>query len=221
MAQRLDRRSASAPKVTSDDVLDAALTLFAQRGYHGTSLKDISDVLGIRAPSLYNHMESKNSLLRTIVMQTLDEVVADFDRAVAAADGAGGRLRAATEAYAFYHATHPRQTIVVNQDTVHLDEPDLTAAQDIRRDHERRFRQLIIDGKQAGEFSVQSPKLASFGLREMCVSIARWFHEGGELTAAEVAREYADYALNMVGAVSQRRRPAAGRGRPRAHPSRH
>lgn len=188
------------------DVLDAALTLFAQRGYHGTSLKDVSTALGIRTPSLYNHMDSKNSLLQTIVVQTLNQVVTDFEQAVAEVEGADRRLWAATRAYAHFHATHPRQTIVVNQDTVHLDEPDLSAAQSIRRDHERQFRQLIIDGKEAGLFTVESPKLASFGIREMCVSIARWFKDGGEFTADDVARQYADYALNMVGSRKSRTR---------------
>jgi AcrR family transcriptional regulator len=200
VAPRVDRRSASAPKVGPNDVLDAALTLFAQRGYHGTSLKDVSTALGIRTPSLYNHMESKSSLLQMIVTETLNQVVADFDEAVARVDGAENRLWAATKVYALFHATHPRQTIVVNQDTVHLDEPDLSAAQAIRRDHERQFRQLIIDGKESGQFSVESPKLASFGIREMCVSIARWFRAGGQFTAEDVARQYADYALQIVGA---------------------
>jgi AcrR family transcriptional regulator len=188
------------------DVLDAALTLFAERGYHGTSLKDVSTALGIRTPSLYNHMESKNSLLRMIVTGTLNQVVAEFDDALAGVDGPKNRLWAATNVYALFHATHPRQTIVVNQDTVHLEEPDLSAAQAIRREHERQFRQLIIDGKESGQFSVESPKLASFGIREMCVSIARWFRAGGEFTAEDVARQYADYALRIVGAKHIRRR---------------
>jgi Bacterial regulatory proteins, tetR family len=38
--------------VNSEAVLDAALTLFAERGYHGTALSQIADALGLRVPSL-------------------------------------------------------------------------------------------------------------------------------------------------------------------------
>jgi AcrR family transcriptional regulator len=38
------------PAVTADAVLDAALTLFAERGYHGTAVSQIAASLGIRTP---------------------------------------------------------------------------------------------------------------------------------------------------------------------------
>lgn len=215
MSDYIDKRSAAVPSVTRSDVLDAALTLFAERGYHGTSLKQVAERLNIRTPSLYNHMESKSSLLRAIVLDTLDRVVVDFDRVTADVEDPVEALRVATEVYALHHATHPREALVVNQDSSSLDEPDRTTAQQIRRDHERAFRQIIIDGQEAGVFVVETPKLASFAIREMCVSIARWFHEGGELTADEVAHQYSEYALSMVGA-KRASRTRSGRSQKRA-----
>ncbi|MDI9978876.1 TetR/AcrR family transcriptional regulator [Rhodococcus sp. IEGM 1307] len=194
--------------MTKADVRDAALTLFAQRGYHGTSLKEIAEKLGIRTPSLYNHIDSKGALLSQIVLDTLDQVVLDFDQVMAENDEPIERLRAATTVYALRHATHRREALVVNQDTVHLDEPDRSVAQRIRRQHEHGFRQLIVDGLDEGVFSVESAKVASFAIREMCVSVARWFREDGPLTAEDVARQYSDYALQIVGAAT------SGRGRP-------
>ena len=185
--------------VTRADVLDAALTLFAARGYHGTSLKQVAERLGVSTPSLYNHMGSKGSLLTTIVMDTLEHVVADFDDAIAGVEDPVTRLRRATEVYALRHATHPRETLVVNHETVHLDDPTRTEAQNMRRTHERRFRAIIDAGCREGLFRVESPKLASFAIREMCVSIARWFREGGEYTAEEVAHQHAVFALGMLG----------------------
>lgn len=218
MTDYIDKRSASVPSVTRADVLDSALTLFAERGYHGTSLKQVAERLNIRTPSLYNHMDSKSSLLREIVLGTLDRVVADFDRVIADVEDPVERLRMATDVYALHHATHPREALVVNQDSTSLDEPERTTAQRIRRDHERAFRQIIIDGQEAGVFVVDSPKLASFAIREMCVSIARWFHEGGEMTAEKVAHQYSEYALSLVGAKrssgarrARARKPAAAR----------
>ena len=68
--------------VTADAVLDAALTLFAERGYHGTAVSQIAASLGIRTSSLYNHMRSKQDLLEAIVGRTVDGVLDDFRTAV-------------------------------------------------------------------------------------------------------------------------------------------
>ena len=40
---------------TKEKILDAALTLFAENGYDGTSVEQIANIVGIKAPSLYKH----------------------------------------------------------------------------------------------------------------------------------------------------------------------
>lgn len=197
--RRLDRRAAGLAPVTAAEVYDAALTAFADRGYFGTSLKDIAGAVGLQAPSLYNHISSKTDLLADIVLSTLSEVFAEFEAAVAAHDNPVDQLREATYVYALHHATHQREALVVNQDARHLEGESLERAQAIRRTHEGRFRQLIIDGIEQGCFDHPSPKLASFAIREMCVSVARWFHEQGALSPEQVASTYAVQALRVVG----------------------
>lgn len=184
--------------VTSDAVLDAALTVFAARGYHGTAVSQIAADLGIRTPSLYNHMRSKQELLETIVERTLDDVLADFMRAVVGVTDPVERLRRAVRVYALRHATHRREALVVNRDTTSLPEPALSRMRERRRDHERAVRSVIGDGIAAGMFRVDSPALASFAILEMCVSIARWFREDGARSAEQVADEYTDFALRIV-----------------------
>jgi len=188
--------------VTSDAVLDAALTLFSQRGYHGTALSQIAEVLGIRTPSLYNHMRSKHELLLTIVDETTAGVLADFHQAIADTSDPEQRLYQATLVYAGRHATHTREALVVNRDTASLAQPHRDQMQQRRREHGHAMRGLIADGVAAGVFTVDSPALASFAIREMCVSIARWFRPDGEFTAAAVAEQYTRFALRIVNAPS-------------------
>lgn len=47
--------------------------------------------------------------------------------------------------------------------------------------------------------TIDSPALASFAIREMCVSIARWFREVGTFAAQEVAEHYTRFALQITG----------------------
>lgn len=184
--------------VTAESVLDAALTLFAERGYHGIAVSQIAAALGVRTPSLYNHMTSKQELLETIVRRTLDDVHAEFDAAVAGLDAPADQLRAAVRVYARRHATHRRQALIVNRDTTSLPEPALSRMRQRRRDHETATRAVISRGIEDGSFSVGNAGLASFAILEMSVSIARWFREDGPRTAEQVADEYAEFALRVV-----------------------
>ena len=52
---------------TRDDVVRAAGRLFAQRGYHGTSMRDLGKELGLLGSSLYSHVASKQDLLVEVV----------------------------------------------------------------------------------------------------------------------------------------------------------
>jgi AcrR family transcriptional regulator len=52
---------------TRGRILLAASTLFAQRGYFGTSTRDIADAVSIRQPSLFHHFEAKHEIFRTLV----------------------------------------------------------------------------------------------------------------------------------------------------------
>ena len=203
----MSHRAPPRDRATESLVREAALTLFAQRGYHGTALRDIAGEVGIRTPSLYNHIESKQELLRGIVLSSTEQVWADFEAAVEGVADAGERLRRAVVTYALRAASHRREALIVNRDVASLEEPARSEVMALRRRHERAVREIIIEGVGAGAFTVRDPFLASFGILEMCVSIARWFDPAGPLSAGQIAAEHGEFALRLVGAGPE---PSAG-----------
>ena len=54
-------------KTTKEDILNAALTVFAQKVYEAALLRDISASLGITKPALYKHFESKEALWNAMI----------------------------------------------------------------------------------------------------------------------------------------------------------
>lgn len=187
-------------RVTEHLVREAALTLFAQRGYHGTALRDVAAEVGIRTPSLYNHIESKQELLRGILLTTTEQVWSDFETAVAGVADVSERLRLAVVTYALRHAVRRREALIVNRDVASLEEPARSQVMALRRQHELAVREIIIEGAGAGVFRVSDPFLASFAILEMCVSVARWFDPAGALSAEQVAAAHGVFALRLVGA---------------------
>src|SRR4029078_5472499 len=57
----------SASPSTRGRILLEAASLFAQRGYFGTSTRDIADAVQIRQPSLFHHFDAKHAIFRTLV----------------------------------------------------------------------------------------------------------------------------------------------------------
>ena len=52
---------------TREKILEAALSLFAEKGYNGTSVGQITKSVGIKAPSLYKHFKGKEDILNTLI----------------------------------------------------------------------------------------------------------------------------------------------------------
>jgi len=84
---------------TPERIHTAALELFARQGYEATTLAQIADAVGIRKPSLYNHIDSKQSLFLGLVDTVEDAFFAVHDASVARHADAlvENRLRALVE----------------------------------------------------------------------------------------------------------------------------
>ena len=68
------RTAGSAADQTRRRILDAATELFNERGYAGTSIRDITERLGMTKGALYYHFASKDELLHAMVAPLLDAV---------------------------------------------------------------------------------------------------------------------------------------------------
>ena len=95
------------PTDTRDRVLQVAQVLFAERGYRGTSLRDIAKRIGIKAPSLLHHFPSKQ-LLYLAVLDKMFESLEDAANAIAwGRESRQERMRQAVGNAIDFIAMHP------------------------------------------------------------------------------------------------------------------
>jgi AcrR family transcriptional regulator len=76
------RRPQARGVVTRQRILDAAEELFAQKGYEGTTLRDIARNVGLSNPSLYNHFEDKEALYGAVLQRGIGPVLTRLVEAV-------------------------------------------------------------------------------------------------------------------------------------------
>jgi TetR/AcrR family transcriptional regulator, cholesterol catabolism regulator len=123
-----------------------AARLFAEKGYHGTSIGDLAEAMGVQKGSLYAHIESKADLLWEVAREGAEAFHA-------ALDGVPDELPA-TEKIRLALRAHLR---VVDVATVFVREwryltgerRDAFVAE--RRRYEERFRALFREGRELGE----------------------------------------------------------------------
>jgi AcrR family transcriptional regulator len=66
---------------TRDRILASAEKLFARRGFAGTSIRDITDAVGIKPPALYNHFPNKEDLYAEVLAASLRPLIELIDAA--------------------------------------------------------------------------------------------------------------------------------------------
>jgi len=59
---------------TRDRILDAALLLFAEKGYEATSMREIAEQLGMTKPALYYHFAGKEDIVRALLVDIETQV---------------------------------------------------------------------------------------------------------------------------------------------------
>jgi AcrR family transcriptional regulator len=193
--------------VSSLAVQAAARDLFASQGYRGTSMKDIAQVLNVSAPNLYNHVPSKQDLLFAIMDVAMDRAL---DALAAALDGVhdvADQLRRATVTTVLDFLENPAEVTVCNTEIRSLVEPYRTTIIGKRDAYGARIREIVERGCAEGRFDAPDPRIASYLILEMGNSAKAWFHPGGAYTAAQVADQYAEFALRIVGSSTSVQRP--------------
>jgi AcrR family transcriptional regulator len=197
------RRASRAPESSrADEIRRATLHLFAEKGYAGTTMADIAHAVGIRAPSIYNHVPSKQQLLLEIILGTLDALNAGLEAALSSTPSPREQFRRAFEAHVRFHARHKEEAFVGTRETRSL-EGEASAAV-LRRSaaYERRFRELIQAGVDNGDFVVPSVHLASCALLDMGIGVSSWYQNDKSTSEDELVYEYCELALRVVGLVT-------------------
>jgi AcrR family transcriptional regulator len=94
-------------QVDRDTIVQTAWNLIEEYGLDQVSLKTLAQTLGIKAPSLYNHIASKTDLLRAVNMLTMQRLMAFVGAAIdTVGDDVHARLFAMADAYRTFAYAH-------------------------------------------------------------------------------------------------------------------
>lgn len=184
---------------TADAIRVAAAELFRDRGYHATSLRDIAARVGVKVPSLYNHLESKQQLLHEILLGSMVALLEHTGARLAQARAdPEARLRAFVRALVEIQAGLKLEATVMIEELRSLEEPARSEVVALRDEYQRILEEILSDGIRSGIFAARDVKLTSYAVVGMGKAVADWFRPGGRLTVEQIADHYEDLAVSMA-----------------------
>ncbi|HEY3076990.1 MAG TPA: TetR/AcrR family transcriptional regulator [Burkholderiales bacterium] len=197
MKQAALPRAAPGARRRLSEVLDAAARVFAQRGYHGASTKDIADLLGMRQASLYYYFDSKDAALEAVCREGHQGYVERIRRIARSDASASERI-----ALALFHQAAPERrdfTLVFLRERRFLPLPARKRIRAFEVQYERAIQRLIEQGIRSGEFradlDARMATLAFFGLGN---SAAVWYGREPAVTPERLLRAYVDLLVRAL-----------------------
>ena len=174
-------------------ILRAAATLIAERGYHGTSMREIAGAVGLQMASVYHHYGSKQELLVLIMRQAMHDLTGAVSGAVdEAGDDPRDQLAAAMRAHVLFHTERRPEVIVADSELRALEEPGRTEILALRDRHTVLFRDPIA------ALGVDQPAIVAAAAITMCTDVALWFRPDGALDGDGVADTFIRLILRGI-----------------------
>ena len=173
-------------KSKKQQIFEAATRLFRDRGYAATSMRDLAKAVDLKASSLYNHIGSKEEILQEICFKNAKR----FQEGMSEIEGMN---TSSTEKLAALIRLHIRiatedvtSVTAFNDEWRHLSEPMLSEFKAQRRDYENRFKTIIQQGMEDGEFKALNPSIVLYSMLSSVRWLYDWFKQGKSITPKEL-----------------------------------
>jgi len=187
------------PAQTRQMLLESALALFGEKGFHATSVQEIVKSAGLTKGAFYHHFASKEDVLRLIHDEFLEVQVALVEEIVATHDSPLDQLRELVRISVLSTARYQAQVAVFFQERRFLT-GERGADVKRRRDAvEETMEQIIRNGIETGDFDPSvDPRISIFGIVGMTAWVHQWYRPGGPLSAETIADQLAAMVLDGV-----------------------
>lgn len=179
-----------------EELLESALQLFRQKGYHATSMQDIADTMGLRKASLYHYIDAKEDLLVAIYRRTIAEYT---ERIRTISEGPGTarrRLARAIQAHLESIISHADMFAVYLSESRSLPPAHQEAVRQASRDYRRRFEDIIREGVATGEFKPVDPHVAALLILGACNWLPQWYSSDGKMSTEEITGLFTEILLD-------------------------
>jgi AcrR family transcriptional regulator len=182
-----------------DAITTAAREIFAERGYHGTSIRDIAKRAGLSLSALYYWHPSKQNLLAALIEEITHDYFRRCDHALhTAGNDPADRLRALVAATIEYRVSRRVESNIATLEWRNLDPDNRARLEGLRRSATQLWSDIVTDGVTRRDFHCAHPDDARRAIVAACNAIAQWYQPDGDITLRDLIDRYTAIALRIV-----------------------
>ena len=169
-----------------EEIIRIAAKLFKEKGYSAVTMRDLAKAMGIKAASLYNHINSKQDILNTIIISLAEEFTAGMKKVQSSDKNCIGKLKQIIELHVKISSQNIYGMASLNNDWMHLEE-QLDYYQKLRIDYEDDFRAILKEGIHTGEIVNANPEVMMFSILTTLRSLYIWIPKKEDLNLEELS----------------------------------
>lgn len=196
---RRPRRPRKTTEVKRDLLLVRAAALFAEKGYEATSLRDVSQAVGVSLAGLYHYFTSKEDLLFQVQYRTFASLL-EAQQALAALPGtAAERFRRLVIGHLGFFASHPNELKTCTYEMESLKGDPYRTVEALRRQYYHLFTMAVAELKHGGVEGARETRAsrhATLFIFGMLNWIFMWYDPGRHGPVERIGEEMLDLLLN-------------------------
>lgn len=197
------RRSSGSPRKRDEEVIEAAATVFSDRGFHGATTQDIADQLQIRQATLYYYFPSKDAALELVCLRGTEGFVERAEAILSVKSSAQEQICTLVRGHLQFLEEKRNFVRVFLNERQHLRDEARKRVGKLSRRYEQIIQSVFESGVESGEIRADlNCRFATLGFLALCNSVAAWYGKEPGVTVLSASKAFADLIWNGVGVAS-------------------
>lgn len=166
-----------------DVITKKASVLFRKKGFPATSMRAIAEAIGVEAPSLYNHIQSKSAILKEVCFRIGQLFTTYLKEMELGSESNLSKIENILRFHISMMIEEYESVYIADHEWRHLPEPFLTDFKNQRRNYRSRLAAILQKGIDTGEISRINPYVAVLTILSAISGIEGWQKSGKKVEA--------------------------------------
>lgn len=179
------------------EITRIAAKLFKEKGYSAVTMRDLATAIGIKAASLYNHIDSKQTILQDIIIAIAEDFTSGMNRIKQTESSNIEKLEQIIELHVKIAIENTDGLAALNSDWMHL-ENQLDYYLTLRQGYESNYKHIIETGIINKEIKNVKPDILMFTMLSTLRSLYLWIPKKGIVNQKELSKSLSQILISGI-----------------------
>lgn len=184
---------------TWNRVRTAGVKLLYKHGFEAMNTRQLAEASGLKPGSLYYYFSSKEDFLHRLLVDLLQEIVADLEEGLEGIDDVIERLDTFVRILVRWHVVRRHETFIASIEVRSLTSERHESYMALRDRFDAILAEILEDGAADGLFALPHPAITRNAILSSLTAICSWYHPEGPVGLEELTTDFVILVRRMVG----------------------